>query len=136
MIEIDFAKETLAVARAFLTLGMHTQCIYRIILSRLYYAAHHVGKALLRRVGLTPDRWRGSVHRRVLDELERRFVDTSNMNPSALEALELLRRLRVRADYVLNTRIRERNVNQALNLFEIYFNECCTIWEASSNNGS
>ena len=106
---------------------MRTQPIYRIILSRLYYAAHHVGRALLKNVGIAPEQWRGNVHSRVINELERRFVDTGNMNPNALEALELLRRLRVRADYILNIRIRERNINHALNLFETYFNECCTI---------
>jgi len=125
----------LAIVRAFLLLGMRTQPIlhfvqgqvYRIILSRLYYAAHHVGRALLRNVGLTPEQWRDNVHNHVIDELERRFVDTGNMNPNALEALVLLRRLRVRADYILSIRIRERNINRALNLFEIYFNECCSI---------
>jgi len=127
VIEINFAREMLATVRAFLLLGMRTQPIYRIILSRLYYAAHHVGKALLKSVGLTPEQWRGNVHGRVINELECRFVDTGDMNPNALEALELLRRLRVRADYILNIRIRERNINQALNLFETYFNECCTI---------
>jgi uncharacterized protein (UPF0332 family) len=138
MVEINFAREILAIVRAFLILGMRTQPIYRIILSRLYYAAHHVGRALLKSVrfahrrlrltvGLTPEQWRDNVHNHVIDELERRFVDTGNMNPNALEALVLLRRLRVRADYILSIRIRERNINRALNLFEIYFNECCSI---------
>ena len=127
MIEISFAREVLAIVRAFLALGIRTQPIYRIILSRLYYAAHHVGRALLRSVELAPEQWRVNVHGRVINELECRFVHTGNMNPNALEALVLLRRLRVRADYILNIRIRERNINQALNFFETYFNECCSI---------
>lgn len=91
MIEINFAREILAIAQAFLLLGMRTQPIYRIILSRLYYAAHHVGRALLRNVGLTPEEWRVNVHRRVLDELEHRFVNTGTISRNALEALEICR---------------------------------------------
>ncbi|MBM3236913.1 hypothetical protein FJZ31_11535 [Candidatus Poribacteria bacterium] len=68
MIEIDFAGEILNIVRAFLLLGMRTQPIYRIILSRLYYAAHHVGRLMLRNVGLAPEQWRANVHQQVLDE--------------------------------------------------------------------
>jgi uncharacterized protein (UPF0332 family) len=133
--EINFAREILAIVRAFLLLGMRTQPIlhfvrgqvYRIILSRLYYAAHHVGRALLKSVGLTPERWRVNVHRRVLDELEHRFVNTGAMRLYALEALENLRWLRSTADYDLNIPIREANITDAINFFEIYFNECCQI---------
>ena len=85
MIEIDFAREILAMVRAFLLFGMRIQPIYRIILSRLYYAAHHVGRLMLRNVGLAPEQWRGDVHRRVINELERCFVDVGNMNPNALQ---------------------------------------------------
>ncbi len=127
MIEIDYAREILAMAQAFLQLGMRTQPIYRIILSRLYYAAHHVGRLLLRNAGLTPNQWRGDVHRRVLDELEQRFVDTGVLSRNALDALRQLRRLRVLADYDLNTQILDRNTTQALNLFTTYFDECCRI---------
>jgi len=88
VIEINFARDILAIVRAFLLLGMRTQPIYRIILSRLYYAAHHVGRLLLRNVGLSPEQWRVNVHRRVLDELEQRFVNTGIMKRHALEALE------------------------------------------------
>ncbi|MFQ6044344.1 MAG: hypothetical protein ACE5PV_26115, partial [Candidatus Poribacteria bacterium] len=123
MIEINFAREILAIVRAFLLLGMHTQPIYRIILSRLYYAAHHVGRALLRSVGLAPERWRVNVHRRVLDELEGRFVHMGTMRRNALEALEILRRLRSQADYELATPIRNEDITQAMNLFETYFDE-------------
>ncbi|MFQ6044348.1 MAG: hypothetical protein ACE5PV_26140, partial [Candidatus Poribacteria bacterium] len=85
--------------------------------------------ALLRNVGLAPERWRVNVHRRVLDELEGRFVNTGIISRNALEALENLQRMRVRADYDLNARIRQRNINRAVNLFEGYFNECCHLLE-------
>jgi uncharacterized protein (UPF0332 family) len=127
VIEINFAREILAIVRAFLLLGMRTQPIYRIILSRLYYAAHHVGRALLKSVGLAPDGWRVNVHRRVLDELEHRFVNTGAMKRNALEALERLQRLRSQADYQLATPIRNRDITQAMNFFETYFDECCRI---------
>ena len=93
----------------------------------MYYAAHHASRALLRNAGLAPERWRVNVHRRVLDELERRFVNTGAMRLYALEALGNLRWLRSIADYDLNIQIREANITNALNFFEIYFNECCQI---------
>jgi len=127
VIEINFAREILAIVQAFLLLGMRIQPIYRIILSRLYYAAHHVGRALLRHAGLTPEQWRVNVHRRVLDELERRFVNTGVMRLDAFENLEQLRRRRVRADYNLNVQIRDIDVAEAISLFTTYFDECCRI---------
>jgi uncharacterized protein (UPF0332 family) len=127
VIEINFAREILAIVRAFLLLGMRTQPIYRIILSRLYYAAHHVGRALLRHAGLAPEQWRVNVHRRVLDELERRFVNTGAMRLYVLENLEQLRRRRVRADYNLDVNIRDVDVTEAITLFTTYFDECCHI---------
>ena len=133
LIEIDFAREILAMVRAFLLLGMRTQPIYRIILSRLYYAAHHVGRLMLRNAGLAPEQWRMDVHRRVLDELEEHFVNTGAMNRNALRALRRLRRLRTIADYELSARIRYKNINGALNHFETYFDECCRILEVSSD---
>jgi uncharacterized protein (UPF0332 family) len=125
VIEINFARDILAIVQAFLLLGMRTQPIYRIIFSRLYYAAHHVGRALLRYAGLAPEQWRVDVHRRVLDELERRFVNTGIMRRNALENLERLRRRRVRADYNLNVQIID--VTKAISLFTTYFDECCLI---------
>ncbi len=127
MIEIDFAREILTTARAFLMLEMRTQTIYRIILSRLYYAAHHVGRLMLRNVGFAPEQWRVNVHRRVLDELREYYVNTDAMNRNALRALRRLRRLRTIADYELSAHIRYRNINEALNHFETYFDECCRI---------
>jgi len=127
VIEINFAKDILAIVRAFLLLGMRTQPIYRIILSRLYYAAHHVGRLMLRNVGLTPEQWRLNIHQRVLDELEGCYVNTGIMRRNAFRALGRLRRLRTQADYELNIHIRNQDISYALNLFTIYFNECCRI---------
>ncbi len=127
MIEIDFAREILAVVRAFLLLGMRTQTIHRIILSRLYYAAHHVGRLMLRNVGFAPEQWRVNVHKRVLDELEERYVNTGIMSRNALDALRQLRGLRAIADYELDIRIRYKNITDALNLFEMYLDECRRI---------
>lgn len=106
---------------------MRTQPIYRIILSRLYYAAHHVGRALLKNVGLAPEQWRVNVHRRVLDELEGRFVNTDVMSRNAWVDLRILRRLHSQADYELATPIRNEDITQAMNLFETYLDECCRI---------
>jgi uncharacterized protein (UPF0332 family) len=127
VIEINFAREILAIVRAFLLLGMRTQPIYRIILSRLYYAAHHVGRLMLRNVGLMPEQWRLNIHQRVLDELEGCYVNTGIMRRNAFRALGRLRRLRIQADYELNVPIRNQDISYALNLFTVYFNECCRI---------
>jgi len=136
VIEINFAKEILAVVRAFLLLGMRTQLIYRIILSRLYYAAHHVGRLLLRNVGLAPEQWRVNVHHRVLNELKSRFVDMGTMRRNAWEALRILRRLRSQADYELDTHIRNGDITQAVNFFETYLDECCRILPSPCRRGA
>jgi uncharacterized protein (UPF0332 family) len=125
-----FAQQILETARAFLQLGMNTQVIRRIIIGRLYYAAHHLGRRLLREVGLAPNRWRVGVHQRVLNELERHYVNTGLMSRDALDALFYLRRLRNWADYDLNRPIRTQNVNQALTSFILFFDVCRTILEA------
>ena len=82
---------------------------------------------MLRNVGLVPEQWRGSVHRRVLDELERRYVNTGVMSRNAWVTLWNLRQLRIRADYELFATIRERNITEAIALFETYLDECCRI---------
>jgi uncharacterized protein (UPF0332 family) len=127
LIEIDFAREILTTARAFLMLEMRTQTIYRIILSRLYYAAHHVGRLMLRNVGLAPEQWRANVHQRVLDELESQYVHAGTMNPNALRALRRLRIYRLRADYELTAVIHDDDISKALRFFISYFNECRRI---------
>lgn len=121
MVEINFAREISTTVEAFLILGMRTQTIYRVILSRLYYAAHHVGRLLLRNVGIAPEQWRGDVHRRVINELERRLVNTGVMSRNAWEALCRLRISRIRADYEIAMEITDYDIAQALNLFTIYF---------------
>ena len=125
--ELDYARETLAVVQALMKLGWHMQWLYRMILSRLYYAAHHLGRLLLRNVGQHPEQWRGDVHRRVLRELEGCYVMTGIMSADALDALDRLRRYRIRADYELAFRIRFRALTEALNLFTMYFNDCWHI---------
>lgn len=127
MIELQFAEEALEVVQAFLQLGMRTQFIQRTSLSRIYYAAHHLGRLLLTTVGLTPGQWRRDVHRRVLDELERHFVIPRRMSPRILRILNLLRAYRVRADYELDVQISESDVHDAVNHLETYIDECRRI---------
>ena len=127
MNEIYFARETLSVVQGLLQIGLRTQWMYRMMLPRLYYAAHHLGRLLLRNIGIDTQRWRGEVHRRVINELRQHYVATGAMNVSALDALEQLRIYRVRADYYMASRIRERHVRNALNLFTVYLDECSRI---------
>jgi uncharacterized protein (UPF0332 family) len=131
MTELQFAEEALRVVQAFLQLGMHTQFIYRTSLSRIYYAAHHLGRLLLTTVGLRPGRWRRNVHRRVLDELEHHFVIPGTMSRRTLRTLNLLRSYRVRADYELDVPISEQDVRDAINHLEGYIDQCREIMEVS-----
>ena len=127
MIELRFAEEALEAVRAFLQLGTHNQFIYRTSLSGIYYAAHHLGRLLLTTIGLMPDQWRRNVHRRVLDELERHFVNPGTMSSDALQMLTQLRAYRVHADYELDIPISEQDVRNAVNLLEAYIHECHQI---------
>jgi len=109
MVELNFGEQVLATVRAFLQLGMGTEVIRRIVPGRLYYAGHHLGRLLLRNIGLTPEQWHRDVHRRVINELQVedsrngvRYVDTGLMALDALTALRRLHRRRLVADYELD----------------------------------
>jgi len=121
--ELDYARETLAVIESLLRLGLRTPWFRRMVLSRLYYAAHHLARRLLRNAGLRPERWHQDVHRRVLWELERRFVNPGVMSANALHALWRLRRLRTRADYEITIVITDRDVDEAVAHFTVFLNE-------------
>lgn len=127
MPELAFAQEALNAARAFLQLDLRTQWSYRTTLSRLYYAAHHLGRLLLRNVGLTPHSWRRDVHDRVINELQHHYVLTGMMSERTLHALRRLRRYRIKADYNLALAIQPTQITAAINLFMRYSNECYRI---------
>jgi len=127
MPELAFATEALNAARAFLQLDLHTQWSYRTTLSRLYYAAHHLGRLLLRNAGLTPHLWRRDVHDRVINELQRHYVSTGMMSGRALHALRRLRGYRIQADYELTMVIHPTQITAAMNRFDIFSNECYRI---------
>ena len=74
-----------------------------------------------------PDQWCRNVHRRVLDELERHFVNPGTMSSDALQMLTQLRAYRVHADYELDIPISEQDVRNAVNLLEAYIHECHQI---------
>jgi len=127
MNEMYFARETFSVVQGLLQIGLRTQWTYRMMLSRLYYAAHHLGRLLLRNIGIDANRWRGDVHRRVINELGQHYIASGAMNNNTLDALEQLRIYRVWADYNMARRIREQHVTSALNLFTAYLDECSRI---------
>jgi uncharacterized protein (UPF0332 family) len=101
--------------------------MYRMMLSRLYYAAHHLGRRLLRNVGLHPQRWRQNVHVRVIQEVQRHFVTPGTMSAASLHTLWRLRRLRVRADYQLAVAITDQEMNEAVALFRTYLHDCARL---------
>ncbi|MBM3236927.1 hypothetical protein FJZ31_11605 [Candidatus Poribacteria bacterium] len=127
MQEVEFARETLRFAQMFLHMGVTHTWLYRILMGRLYYATHHLGRRLLIEIGLQPEQWRANVHQRVLDELYHQFVATRRMSLDAWTALEELRGLRRRADYELATPVRLKNVNRAVSLFTLFAEECYQI---------
>ncbi len=127
MPEVEFARETLAFVQFFLRMGVTNVWIYRMLIGRLYYAGHHLGRRLLMEAGMSPDQWRANVHRQVLQELQRHFVLTGRMSQEALDALSELRQLRRTADYDLVRLIRLRNVRHALALFVRFSDEAFQI---------
>ncbi len=127
MPELAYAEETLTVVQSILGVGLRTRWIYRMILSRIYYAAHHLGRLLLRNLGLAPHHWRRNVHYRVINELRHRYVLSGAMSPDALDALCQLRQYRTNADYDLTVAIPNQQIINAINYFTTYFDECRRI---------
>ena len=131
MDELDFAEETVARMRDLHGLAGSHEVIRRTIISRIYYSAHHLSRHLLRGVGLRPDTWRRNVHQRVIDGIQRRFVATNTMNAQMVPLLRDMRRNRVNADYQLRTTIGESDVENMLEMFDIYLNECRRLLEVN-----
>jgi len=127
MQEVEFARETLRFAQMFLHMGITNTWLYRMLVGRLYYAAHHLGRRLLIETGMQPEQWRANVHRRVLDELNQRYVSTGQMTLDAWRALNSLLDLRRTTDYELARPIRLRHVNRAMALFVRFTDECYQI---------
>jgi uncharacterized protein (UPF0332 family) len=129
MDESQFAEETVARMRSLFDLAGNHEVVRRTILSRVYYSAHHLSRYLLRSVGLRPETWRRNVHRRVIDEMERRFVIPNLIDTEMLQFLENMRRYRVRADYQLHLAAAEWHVENMFTMFENYFAECRRLLE-------
>ncbi len=123
MMEVELVRETMALVRALLLIGVVHPLLYRMLIGRMYYSAHHLGRRLLIEIGISPNEWRQNVHRRVLEELERHYVSTGRMSQEALDALSELRTLRIAADYDLSWRPRLSHVHRAIGLSEQFANE-------------
>jgi uncharacterized protein (UPF0332 family) len=127
MQEAEFAREALRFAQMFLHMGVTNTWLYRMLVGRLYYAAHHLGRRLLIEISMQPEQWRVNVHQRVLNELDQHYIATGRMTLGAWIALDRLRDLRRQADYELGKPIRLRNVNRAIALFARFADECYRI---------
>jgi len=127
MQELEFARQTLLFVQALLDMEVGHPWFYRMMLGRLYYAAHHLGRLLLQQEGLQPDQWRMNIHQRVIEELRQHFVVSGRVSNEVLRALAELRRLRRIADYDLSTRVRRRMVTHALGLYNTFLLECQRI---------
>ncbi len=129
MDELSFAEQTAARMKELYGLAGSHEVIRRTIISRIYYSAYHLSRYLLRRVRLRPETWRRNVHRRVIDEMKRRFVDANLMNSEILQFLEDMRRFRIRADYQLHLTISDGNIENMFDRFDAYLNECRRLLE-------
>jgi len=69
------------------------------------------------------------VHQRVIDELRKKFAATGRMNPKVFASLDIMRRLRVQADYELRQVIPENDVENMFELFDACFGECKRLLE-------
>ncbi|MFQ6041105.1 MAG: hypothetical protein ACE5PV_09635 [Candidatus Poribacteria bacterium] len=127
MQEVEFARETLTFAQMFLHMGVTNTWLYRMLVGRLYYAAHHLGRRLLIEIDMQPEQWRANVHQRVLNELRQQYVATGQMTLEAWKALNKLRNLRREADYELASTVRLRHLNRAVALFTRFADECHRI---------
>jgi len=127
MPEVEYAKQTQRFVQLLLDLGVTNPWFYRMMIGRLYYAAHHLARRLLVEAGLQPDQWRGAVHRQTIDGLQTHYVTTGRLTTSALDGLDELRDLRNRVDHRLDCAVRLRNVNCALTLFHRFARETWAI---------
>ena len=94
MQEVEFARETLTFTQMFLHMGVTNRWLYRILVGRLYYAAHHLARRMLIELGLQPEQWRANVHQRVLQEVHQHYVTTGLMTADAWRALSRSRSMR------------------------------------------
>ncbi|MBM3238222.1 hypothetical protein FJZ31_18170 [Candidatus Poribacteria bacterium] len=108
MQEVEFAREALRFAQMFLHMGVTNTWLYRMLVGRLYYATHYLGRRLLIEIGMQPEQWSANVHQRTLDELYRHYVTMGRMTPEAWRALNELRNLRRIVDYQLAVPVRLR----------------------------
>jgi len=108
--------------------GDHEE-IRRAVVSRLYYAAHHLSRLLLRKSGLRTEAWRRDIHRRVIHEIDAQFVKTGQMDSEVLSLLKAMRRLRVRADYQLRSSIHKGDTEEMFSLFRTYLDACKNLLE-------
>ena len=126
---LEFAEKTIAQVKDLYGLAGNHEVIRRTVISRIYYSAHHLSRYILSRIGLRPETWRRNVHKRVADEIEKRFVAANMMNIEIFQFLEDMRRYRVRADYQLHLTISEGDVENTFKLFDAYYNECRQVLE-------
>jgi hypothetical protein len=78
---------------------------------------------LLKKNGENPDSWFGDIHLRVIDEVERKYVDTRLLSAKTIERFKLLRSKRVKADYILNRQFQEQEIDKVFRLFRQFLAE-------------
>ena len=130
MDELEFAEQVLLVAEHLRILPGNREIINRFIVSKLYYAAHHLGRLLLKKRGENPDAWSGEVHRRVIDELLAKFVTTRILTSETVRHLDILRAKRVKADYFLNRRFQREEIDKIFRLYREFLDEVRNILPA------
>jgi len=124
MNELDFAEKTIEIAREIRKISLDKDVINRAIVSRLYYAAHHAAKLLLKLRGYDPDSWIIETHQKVINEIEKEFVNSGMMMHKTLSYLSVMKSKRAKADYNLRIRLQEQEVDRVFRLCEHFIREC------------
>lgn len=124
MNEFDFADRSIEIAREIRKMAIDKDVGNRIIVSRLYYAAHHAARYLLKLRGHAPDSWIIGVHRRVIAEIDSEFVTTGLMTRRMLSHLTIMKYKRIKADYNLAIRLQEQEVDKVFQLCDQFIQEC------------
>jgi uncharacterized protein (UPF0332 family) len=125
--EFDFAENTIELCKELRKITIDKDVVNRTIVSRLYYAAHHSARFLLKLRGYDTDSWRINVHQGVINEVESEFVNTGLMSWKTLTWLTTLKIKRQKADYALGMILQESEVDKVFRLCTRFITECKRI---------
>lgn len=122
--EFDFAEKTIELCKEIRKIAIDKDVVNRTIVSRLYYAAHHSARFLLKLRGYDTDSWRIGVHQRALKAFESNFVSIGLMSKKTISMLATMKQKRQKADYNLGIALQESEVDKMFRLCSQFLAEC------------